>query len=96
MKDKAYPAVVEREKVISIFVLFAVSTLITLAGAFFSVFSLVNSISLPILSSQIPGVVFGLVILLLGIRYFISVKKLKAEVYKSTAKFSWSNFRKKK
>ena len=96
MKEKSYPSAVEREKVISILALYAVSTLIILTGAIFSVISLVNDISLPVLSSQVPGVVFGIVVLFLGIRYFISVKRLKAEVYKSTANFSWSNFRKKK
>lgn len=96
MKEKAYPAAIEREKVISVLALYAVSILIILTGAFFSAISLINNIYLPVLSSQVPGAVFGIVVLFLGIRYYISVKKLKAEVYKSTAKFSWSNFRKKK
>jgi len=42
-----------------------------------------------------PGVVFGMVILFLGIRYFLSLSKLKDEVYKSSG-FSWSNFKREK
>ena len=96
MKNQACMPPVGRDKMISIVTLYIVSILIILAGTFFGVFSLLNNISIPVLSSQIPGVVFGVVVLFLGIRYLFSVNKLKDEVFKSTSTFSWRNFRKEK
>ena len=94
MKNTAYSPYVGKEKTIAIWALYVASLVIILIGASFGVYSLVNNISIPVLTSQIPGVVFGVVIAFLGVRYFLSVRKLKAEVYKSTSTFSWSNFRK--
>ena len=37
---------------------------------------------------------FGAVVAFLGIRYLLSVRKLKGDVYKTTSQFSWSNFKK--
>lgn len=94
MKKKTCSPYVGKEKLIAIWTLYVASMAIMLIGAFFGVLSAINNISIPVLSSQIPGVVFGAVILFLGVRYFLSVRRLKAEVYKSTSSFSWSNFRK--
>ncbi len=96
MKNQPYSQYVEKEKVLAIWTLYSASLVIILIGVAFGVYSLVNGISIPVLSSQIPGVVFGAVIAFLGARYFLSVRKLKSEVYKSTSTFSWSNFRKTK
>ena len=89
-------APVGREKIIPIITLYIISGVIILIGTAFGVFSLINNITLPVLSSQIPGAVFGAVMVFLGIRYLLSVRKLSAEVCKSTSTFSWSNFRKAK
>ena len=86
----------DKGKVISVAVLFAISIIIMLSGATFSIYSYVNNVNLKILSSSVPGLVFGLVITFLGVRYFLAVKKLKIEVYKKSSKFSWSNFKKQK
>ena len=94
MKNQAYSPYVGKEKIIAIWTLYVASLGITLVGLSFGVYSLVNNISIPVLTSQIPGVVFGVVIAFLGVRYYLSVRKLKAQVYKSTSTFSWSNFRK--
>ena len=96
MKNQTSEPYVGKEKLFPIVTLYVVSSVIILIGAAFSVFSLVNDISLPVLTSQIPGEVFGVVMVFLGIRYLISVRKLKAEVFKSTSNFSWSNFKKAK
>ena len=96
MKNQACMPAVGKEKMLSIVTLYVVSILIILAGTLFSVLSLVNNISIPVLSSQIPGVVFGIVVIFLGLRYLLSVNKLKAEVFKPTATFSWHNFKKEK
>lgn len=67
--------------------------LIVLMGVAFSIISVLHNIYFPILSSNVHGSVFGLVVAFLGVRYFLSVQKLKTEVYKSTSQFSWRNFR---
>lgn len=96
MLNQAVVPTVERKKVISIMVLFATSIAIILCGATLGVISFVNNISFTVLTSQVHGGIFGAVIVFLGVRYFISVQKLKAEVYKTTSRFSWSNFKKEK
>ena len=80
-------------RVALILILYVMSILIILLGAGFSVYSVINNVQLRVMSSTMPGMVFGMVILFLGIRYTMSLSKLKDEVYKSTG-FSWSNFRK--
>lgn len=80
-------------RVAMIIILYVMSILIILLGAGFSVYSVINNVQLKVMSSTMPGMVFGMVILFLGIRYTMSLSKLKDEVYKSTG-FSWSNFRK--
>ncbi len=82
-------------RVFLITVLYALSVAIILLGAGFSIYSMLHGVKFMILSTSIPGAVFGLVILFLGIRYFFSMTKLKDEVYQS-AGFSWNNFRKEK
>jgi len=96
MKNQASSPYVGKEKVIPILTLLIVSISIILLGTAFSVYSLLNGITIPVMSNQIPGAVFGAVVVFLGIRYLISVRKLKAEVYKQTSTFSWSNFKKEK
>jgi hypothetical protein len=76
--------------------LFTLATSITLLGFALSIFSLINNISFTVLSSEIPGFVFGLAITFLGARYFLAVNKLKVEVFKEEINFSWSNFKKSK
>ena len=82
-------------RVAMILVLYAMSVIIMLLGAGFCAYSAINSVQLQVMSSTIPGFVFGMVILFLGIRYFMSMSKLREEVMKSSG-FSWSNFRKEK
>jgi hypothetical protein len=96
MKKHDNLAVTDKKKVMIITVLFAVTIVIMFLGIFFSVFSVLNNISIPVLSSSVHGIVFGLLVFYLGIRYFLSVVKLKTEVYKDTSVFTWGNFRKRK
>ena len=80
-------------KVTAITALFATSILIMLIGVAFAVYSYLYDVSFTVMTNQIHGAVFGIVILFLGARYFLSVQKLKKEVYKSISRFSWGNFR---
>ncbi len=82
-------------KVAMIITLYIMSVLIMLLGAGFSAYSAINGVQMQVMTSTIPGFIFGMVILFLGIRYFMSLSKLRDEVMKSSG-FSWSNFRKEK
>jgi len=93
MKNQEYKPEVDSTKIASITMLFITAIAIILLGAAFSVYSIVNNISFTVMSSQIHGMVFGAVIVFLGVRYLLSVQRLKAEVYKGTSRFSWSNFK---
>ena len=85
----------EKGKTALIAILYALSVLIMLLGAGFGIYSMITGAQLKVMSSTIPGFVFGMVILFLGVRYFMSLSKLREEVMKSSG-FSWSNFRKEK
>ena len=85
-----------KQKAIIINLLYATTIIIMLLGAFFIVYSIVNNVSFKVINSNVSGAVFGLVVTYLGARYFLSVTKLKAELYKTTSQFSWSNFKKEK
>jgi uncharacterized membrane protein len=95
MKKPNTVAVPTKSKVITINVLFITAMIIIFLGIFFSIFSLVNDIYFKILGSSVSGLVFGLLVLYLGIKYYFSVTKLKEELFKSSSKFSWGNFKRK-
>ena len=80
-------------KVAMLVILYVLSVVIMLLGAGFCAYSAIHNVQMQVMSSTIPGFVFGMVILFLGIRYFMSLSKLREEVMKS-AGFSWENFRK--
>ena len=84
-----------KSRVAMIVILYVMSIAIILLGAGFCAYSAINGVQMQVMSSTIPGVVFGLVILFLGVRYFMSLSKLRDEVMKSSG-FSWANFRKEK
>ncbi|QHQ59493.1 hypothetical protein Ana3638_00675 [Anaerocolumna sedimenticola] len=86
--------VIARQKAVSVLILYTVTLMIIFLGIFFTAFSLINGINISVLNSRIPGVIFGLLVLYLGIRYYLSVSKLKEELSKSTYEFSWKNFKK--
>lgn len=87
---------ITRQKKTLIALLYAVAIAIILLGAALSVYSLLNDVQYSVLSSSVPGFVFGLVILFLGVRYVLSLQKLKAEVNRTTSGFDWGNFEKPK
>jgi hypothetical protein len=93
MKKQNQTAIL-KQKTVSIIILFSTALVIIFLGVFFSAFSFINHISFRVLNSQIPGVIFGLLVLYLGLRYYLSVNRLKEEVYKNTTEFSWRNFKK--
>jgi hypothetical protein len=91
LKDVTYE---NRQKKIIIFLLYLGTVMIMFLGAFFGAYSVINKIELQVLSTKVPGVAFGLLVVYLGARYFFMVADFKTEFYKSREKFSWSNFKK--
>jgi hypothetical protein len=85
----------EKSRVVLLGILYVLSISIMLLGAGFFVYSAINNVQFQVMSATIPGFIFGMVVLFLGFRYFMSLSKLRAEVMKSSG-FSWSNFRKEK
>ena len=79
-------------KKIAVYFLQCVSLIIVFLGMFFSIFSAINHISIKVLSVNISGIVFGVLVFYLGIKYYLSVCNLKEKLLKNKYKFSWSNF----
>lgn len=88
--------VINKHKVIIINFLYVATMIIIFLGIFFSIFSFVNHINFKVLNSSIPGAILGFLVLYLGIRYYLSVGKLKEELLKTSSNFSWTNFKGKK
>lgn len=96
MKRQNVVTTTDKKKIVAITFLFVMSVIIIFIGALLGISSIVNNVSFKVLNSNIHGAVFGAVIMFLGVRYFLSVQRLKTEVYKNSSKFSWSNFKKAK
>lgn len=92
MKDQTMLAV-DSSKTTPIRALFITAALITAMGIGFMVFSVIANIQFPVMNVEVHGAVWGLIVMFLGVRFLFSVQRLKAEVYKSTSQFSWSNFK---
>ncbi len=82
----------KRNKAIIMNLLTAVTVVIMFLGLFFIVFSVLNEISFKVMKADLHGAIMGMLVFYLGLRYYLMVLKLKPEIYKTSAKFSWSNF----
>jgi len=96
MQSKGTSFPVDSKKKTIIAILFTVAGAICVSGMFFSIYSYVNNISFLVINTRVPGLIVGVAVLYLGVRYFISLIKLKNELYKPTSRFSWNNFKKNK
>jgi hypothetical protein len=96
MKKKMKTVRVLDQKVLSIGLLFTTTIVIMLLGLFFIIYSARNNISFPVLNTKVHGSLLGSMVVYLGIRNYLSVKKLRREVYKNDSVFLWSNFKKSK
>lgn len=83
-----------KQKSYIIFSLYVGSLIIMFMGIFFGAFSVINNIQLKVLSTSIHGIVFGLLVTYLGIKYYFMVTEFKKGFYENDSKFSWSNFKK--
>jgi len=90
------PAEKKAAKIIIVTFLYLISIMILVSGLGYSVYSLLADTSFTVFGTSVHGFVFGLLVFYLGLRYFLSVRKLKDELYKSSSVFSWKNFSKNK
>jgi hypothetical protein len=84
---------VDKSKVAAVWLLFVTAGLITLSGVAFALYSAAYNVSFAVMQADIPGTLMGAVIAFLGVRYILSVRKLRLKLYASHAQFSWSNFK---
>lgn len=68
--------------------------MILVSGVFYSVYSFRTGAMLQVLGSRIPGYVFGLVVIFLGVRYLKALLGLKKKISGPDARFDWNNFKK--
>lgn len=92
MKEKI---VKENRKQVILVCLYLGAAVIMFLGAFFSAFSFMNGISFQVLNAKVPGMVFGILVFYMGLRYFLMVSDFKIELMKNSTVFSWDNFKKK-
>ena len=81
-------------KIMSVRILYSMAAAITALGLLFCIYSVIFGVNFKILNTSVSGVFLGIVVLYLGIFYFIKVRKLKKELLESESSFSWDNFRK--
>jgi hypothetical protein len=98
MKQHAVSAIKtnDKHKVMIVYALYFTSMAITASGVFFSIYSYLNQITFKVINTDVSGIIFGLVVMYLGVRYFLSVQKLRVQLYDPESKFSWGNFKKQK
>lgn len=82
-------------KVVMIRALFVLAIAITLSGIAFTLYSVFVQQTFRVLNAPLPGFLFGVLVIYFGVRSLLSVRKLREEVYKRNAHFSWNNFKKK-
>lgn len=95
MKKHTVAYMPTKSKILTINILYITAMIIIFLGIFFSIFSLVNEIHFNIIGSSVSGAILGLLVFYLGIKYYFSVTKLKEELFNSSSKFSWGNFKRK-
>lgn len=80
----------------AVILLMTVAVIITVLGAIFGVYTLINNVTYKVLSTDVPGFIFGAVIVFLGVRYCLSTIKLYKKISQEHRPFSWANFKSKK
>jgi len=84
---------IPRAKAAAVALLYLGAASIAAAGAALAIVWAVNGVSFQVMSSRVPGALFGAVIAFLGVRYLLAVGRLKQRVFCESAHFSWDNFK---
>jgi len=96
MKKQKTDKGIFRNSKLYINMIWASSLVIMFLGIFFSIFSYINKIEFNVLNNSVSGIVFGVMVLYLGIKYYFSIESLKEDVAKNHLNFSLRNLKKKK
>lgn len=96
MKKSTTLSFMDRHKQSLIKGLYGISILIMFLGLYFSFFSVINQITIKVINTSVHGVIFGLLVFYLGLKYYFAMNKLKVELSADTTKFSWQNFKNRK
>lgn len=86
--------VIDVGKKIAFLGLLTIAFLILIFGLVFSIYCFSNNITFKMMGSDVPGFIFGLAAIFLGVRYIVTLNKLKKKIEETDARFSWDNFRK--
>lgn len=73
--------------------LYAGAAAIVAAGLGFGVYAWLNRVVFTAMGMDIPGVVFAAFAVFLGVRYFLSVRKMSKRLRETPRAFSWNNFK---
>jgi hypothetical protein len=76
--------------------LYLLAGAIALSGTLFGAYSAASGVTFPVLNTRVPGMVLGVIVLYFGVRSIFSVSKLRAELAREDAVFSWGNFKREK
>ncbi|MDD7793422.1 hypothetical protein [Clostridium sp. 'White wine YQ'] len=87
MKKQITLAVSNASKKLVFSILYLSSMIVLFLGIFFSLFLMVNSISLTILKLHVPGIILGVLVLYFGITYYASIIKILDKLYRSPSNF---------
>ena len=82
-------------KVVAILTLGMMSIATIISGLWFTNYSFKTHNSVLVFGNKIPGLIFGLAALYLGVRAFIKVYRLRNKLKQPDVVFKWNNFAKK-
>ena len=71
--------------------LLIIALFITVMGAGFGVYSVINNVYFSLMGTQFPAVLLAAVVTFLGVRYVVATFKLRRKI--QGKEFSWSNFK---
>lgn len=72
--------------------LYFFASIIIILGSFFTTYSILHQISLPILNTSVPGAILGILVVYLGLKYIFMLYKFESTFYEKNVTFSWRNF----
>ncbi|MEZ0536681.1 hypothetical protein ACAG39_05445 [Caldicellulosiruptoraceae bacterium PP1] len=79
-------------KRIAIATLYIFDLLIILSGFLYCIYNIQTKVKFHLFGTQVPGYIFGIVSIYIGIRNFKAVQKLNRQIISNNAKFSLRNF----
>ncbi len=73
--------------------LYLFASMIVILGSFFTTYSIMHQVSIPILNNSVPAAILGALVIYFGIKNIVMVYRFESTFYEESARFSWRNFR---